>query len=92
MHIDPILPVIVGIAFVLLLMALGLRLLKQPSVVAYLLAGILIGLHGIGPMDDQANIINAQAYQLAIATIALSLLLSPGWIMATKKIVGHERI
>lgn len=45
--IDPILPVTVSLAFAILSLALVLKLLNQPSVIAYILAGLLIGPSGL---------------------------------------------
>lgn len=52
MHLDPLLPGLVGASFVVLLVGLVMRRLGQPSVVGYLLAGVLLGSHGLGLLDD----------------------------------------
>jgi CPA2 family monovalent cation:H+ antiporter-2 len=52
MHMDPILPVIVAAAFAILLVGMVLRRLNQPRVIAYLLAGVLIGPEGLGLFTD----------------------------------------
>ena len=46
MHMDPAMPHIVGITLLILLVALVLKILKQPHVVAYLIAGMTLGLWG----------------------------------------------
>ena len=48
MHLDPILPTLVAAALAVIVIGLLLRLAKQPYVVAYLLAGVLLGPHGAG--------------------------------------------
>ena len=53
---DPIMPYLVGSVAGILLLGLVLRALKQPHVVAYLLAGIALGPDGIGLMTDQVTI------------------------------------
>ena len=47
MHLDPILPRIVAAVFVLLVVGLVLRRLRQPHVIVYLLAGIALGPFGL---------------------------------------------
>lgn len=54
MHVDPLMINIVGATLVLLLTAWLVRLLNQPHVVGYLLAGIIIGPHGLALFTDQA--------------------------------------
>ncbi len=52
MHADPILPRLVASMLVLLVIGLVLRRLRQPHVVAYLLAGIVLGPHGLALYSD----------------------------------------
>lgn len=52
MHMDPVLPIAVGVMFCLLFVGLVLRKIKQPHVVAYLLAGVAIGPHGLDLIPD----------------------------------------
>lgn len=53
MHLDPAMPAIVGAVFIILLIGIALRLLQQPHVVAYLIAGIVLGPFGLKLIDDQ---------------------------------------
>jgi CPA2 family monovalent cation:H+ antiporter-2 len=53
---DPIMPALVGSVAGILLLGLVLRALKQPSVVAYLMAGLVLGPAGLGLMTDQVTI------------------------------------
>ena len=53
MHLDPILPRIVAAVFVLLLIGLVLRRLRQPHVVVYLLAGVALGPNGLRLFSDE---------------------------------------
>lgn len=43
MHMDPGIPLLIGAAFVIVLIALVLQKFKQPFVVAYMIAGIILG-------------------------------------------------
>jgi len=52
MHMDPVLPAMVGTIFIILLVGGLLKLAAQPQVIAYLVAGVLIGPHGVGLIND----------------------------------------
>ncbi len=52
MHLDPFLPLIVGASAVILLFGLILRKLKQPALIGYLLAGVLLGPNVLGLFTD----------------------------------------
>lgn len=54
---DPAMPHIVGITLLILLIALVLKILKQPHVIAYLVAGIALGPWGLALIND-ADLIN----------------------------------
>lgn len=54
MHLDPILPKLVGVILVMLVLGGFLRLIKQPYAIGYLVAGVLLGPHGLGMIDDEA--------------------------------------
>lgn len=52
MHMDPLLPTMVGTIFLMLLVGGFLKFLGQPQIIAYLLAGVLIGPHGLALISD----------------------------------------
>lgn len=52
MHIDPILPVIVGSAFIAVMLIFIFRLLRQPQILAYIAAGVIIGPQVLGMISD----------------------------------------
>lgn len=56
MNVDPMMPGVVGAAVCILVIGLALRRVGQPQVVAYLVAGILLGPYGLGVFTDQAAI------------------------------------
>lgn len=56
MHMDPAVPTIVGICAAVLGLGLLARRLGQPHVVAYLLAGVALGAHGLGLLTDTSVI------------------------------------
>ncbi|WP_282356126.1 cation:proton antiporter [Pontibacterium granulatum] len=49
---DPVLPTMVGTIFLMLLVGGVLKFLGQPQIIAYLLAGVLIGPHGLALISD----------------------------------------
>jgi CPA2 family monovalent cation:H+ antiporter-2 len=52
MHMDPLLPAFVAAAFGILLIGAAARRLRQPYVIAYLLAGVLLGPDGAAVFTD----------------------------------------
>jgi CPA2 family monovalent cation:H+ antiporter-2 len=55
-HLDPTLPVVVAIALIVILAALLLRIIRRPTVLAYLLSGMVIGPEGVGLINDNVLI------------------------------------
>lgn len=53
MHVDPLLPQLVGAILGILVLGLVLRRFRQPHVVAYLVAGVLLGPFGLAFVDDE---------------------------------------
>ena len=47
MHLDPIMPYLVGALLAILMLGMILHRLKQPHVIGYLIAGIIMGPHGL---------------------------------------------
>jgi monovalent cation:H+ antiporter-2, CPA2 family len=76
-HLDPIMPYLVGAVLAVLILGLLLRSIRQPYVIGYLIAGIVLGPHGFA-------LITNYGYQMTIAVISISLLISPPWIMFIK--------
>ena len=56
MHLDPLLPRVIGAIFAILLIGLLLRRMRQPHVIVYLLAGVLLGPHGLRIFTDEAGL------------------------------------
>jgi CPA2 family monovalent cation:H+ antiporter-2 len=52
MHLDPVLPVLVGIISIILIVGLSFHLMRQPQVIGYLLAGVAIGPFGLELLTD----------------------------------------
>lgn len=45
MHLDPVMPYLAGSILIVLLLGLTLRVIKQPYVIGYLIAGMILGPH-----------------------------------------------
>ena len=56
MHMDPLMPALVGIVFAVLALGLVLHRFRQPSIVAYLVTGTLLGPNGLGVVTDATAI------------------------------------
>ena len=56
MHYDPFMLQVVAAILVILAVALAMRVLRQPHVIGYLLAGILLGPHGLAFVTDQVSL------------------------------------
>jgi CPA2 family monovalent cation:H+ antiporter-2 len=81
MHIDPVLPVIVGVVVAILLIGFALRALGQPQIVGYLIAGLLIGPHGMGLLEDQALISRIGDIGLIVLLFFVGMEASPGSLL-----------
>lgn len=56
MHMDPMMPTLVGVAAAVILVGLLMRALRQPAVIVYLLAGVVLGPSGMQLLEDQTVI------------------------------------
>ena len=54
--IDPVLPTLVALIFMIILVTILLKTLNQPNVIAYIIAGFLIGPYGFSIITNQAVI------------------------------------
>lgn len=52
MHMDPILPIIAGTAFAILILGLILNRMKQPQIIGYIIAGVILGPHVLDVVHD----------------------------------------
>lgn len=86
MHIDPILPVIVGTSLVVLLIVLLLRLAKQPAVVGYLIAGVVIGPQGLGLITDISLIEHMGSLGVILLLFFIGMELQPKQLLAQWKV------
>ena len=82
MHIDPALPLIVATVLAILLIGLTMRAIGQPQIVGYLLAGVLIGPHGAGVLDDPVMIGRLGGAGLIVLLFFVGMEASPGTLLS----------
>ncbi|MBT8080069.1 MAG: cation:proton antiporter [Gammaproteobacteria bacterium] len=82
MHIDPALPIIVGVIVAVLLIGIVLRAVGQPQIVGYLIAGLIIGPHGIGLLEDQDLISRIGGIGLIVLLFFVGMEASPGALLS----------
>lgn len=72
MHLDPIMPYLVGTILAVLVLGLILRSLRQPYVIGYLIAGVLFGPHGLALVEDDALVIRLGAIGVVLLLFLLA--------------------
>jgi CPA2 family monovalent cation:H+ antiporter-2 len=82
MHIDPALPVIVGAILAILLIGFAMRALRQPQIVGYLIAGLLIGPYGLGLLQDPSLIGRVGGIGLIVLLFFIGMEASPGSLLS----------
>lgn len=82
MHTDPVLPVIVGVIVAILLIGFILRAARQPQIVGYLVAGIVIGPFGLGLLDDPDLIGRVGGMGLIVLLFFVGMEASPGSLLS----------
>ncbi len=86
MHLDPIMPYLVGSILVVLLMGFVLRLIHQPYVIGYLIAGIILGPHGVALIEDNALLSRLGAIGVVMLLFFIGMEVSP------KKLIDNWKI
>lgn len=87
MHVDPLIPPLVGVVATILALGLMLQLFRQPQLVGYILAGVIIGPGGFGLVTDQATIEHLGAIGVTLLLFFIGMEISPnqlvrGWRIA----------
>ncbi|MFH0946658.1 MAG: cation:proton antiporter [Planctomycetota bacterium] len=77
MHLDPLLPPIVGVVLVILLTGLVMKRLRQPFVVGCLIAGVILGPHVIGLLKDEHLIGRLGAFGVVLLLFFVGMETSP---------------
>lgn len=86
MHLDPIMPYLVGAVLAILLLGLLLRRLNQPHVVGYLIAGVIIGPQGIALVRDETALGRFGAIGVVLLLFFIGMEVSP------RKLIGNWKV
>jgi CPA2 family monovalent cation:H+ antiporter-2 len=87
MHVDPLIPPLVGVVAVVLALGLILQTFRQPQLVGYIVAGIIIGPSGLGLLTDVELIEHLGAIGVTLLLFFVGMEVSPfqlihGWRVA----------
>jgi monovalent cation:H+ antiporter-2, CPA2 family len=87
MHLDPLLPLIVGVIAVVLIIGMLLQYFRQPQLVGYIITGVLIGPTGLAIVNDIALIEHLGAIGVTLLLFFIGMEVSPrqlvsGWRIA----------
>ena len=86
MHLDPAMGAIVGALFLILAVGLALRFLRQPHVVAYLIAGVLIGPGVTGLFMDTDALTRLGAVGVVLLLFFIGMEVSPRRLASSWKV------
>ena len=86
MHIDPMMPYLVGAILAVLLLGLILRSIRQPYVIGYLIAGIVLGPHGFALITDEDMLGHLGAIGVVLLLFFIGMEVSP------KKLVDNWKV
>jgi len=82
MHMDPLLPSLVGVLFSILLLGLLLKSLRQPELLGYLIAGIIIGPYGFRWITDHAMVEHLGSLGVTLLLFFIGMEISPSRLIA----------
>jgi len=77
MHMDPALPTLVIVLLIIFILGLTLRLLNQPHVIGYLIAGILLGPELLGLISDKELLGRLGAFGVVLLLFFVGMEVSP---------------
>lgn len=86
MHLDPLLPVLAGGALVILFLGLVMHGLRQPHVVVYLLAGVVLGPTGLGLIREADTVSRMGAFGVDLLLFFVGMEVSPRRLLASWKV------
>jgi len=86
MHMDPIMPPLVGAVLAILLIGLLFQRLGQPHVVGYLLGGVLLGPHGLALITDEAMLTHLGSLGVIFLLFFVGMEVSPARLVRGWKI------
>lgn len=87
MHADPVIPPLTGTLAILLAIGLALQWSRQPQLIGYLLAGAVVGPHGLQIVADQALVEHLGTLGVTLLMFFIGMEVSPrrlvqGWRVA----------
>lgn len=86
MHLDPIMPYLVGAALTIVLAGLISRRLRQPHVVAYLLTGVALGPHGLAFIADESTLSHLGSLGVVLLLFFVGMEVSPRRLVSNWKV------
>jgi CPA2 family monovalent cation:H+ antiporter-2 len=86
MHIDPLLPTLVGLVASILLLGLLLKGMRQPEIIGYLIAGVIGGPYGLELVSDPATVSHMGSLGVTLLLFFIGMEISP------KKLAQGSRI
>lgn len=86
MHLDPVLPYIVGAALTIVLVGLISRRLHQPHVVGYLFAGVALGPHGVAFIADETTLSHLGSLGVVLLLFFVGMEISPKRLVSNWKV------
>ncbi len=86
MHLDPAMPALVAAIFVVLTAAMLLKAIKQPYVIAYIVAGVVIGPDGLGLIVERASIDRLGAFGIVFLLFFVGMEVSPHRLLANWRV------
>lgn len=86
MHLDPVMPYLVGAALTIVLVGLLSRRLRQPSVVGYLLTGVALGPHGFAFISDLTTLSHLGSLGVVLLLFFVGMEISP------RRLIGNWKV
>ncbi len=86
MHLDPIMPYLVGAVLAVLILGLILRSIRQPYVIGYLIAGIVLGPHGFAFITDEDMLAHLGAIGVVLLLFFIGMEVSPRKLLDNWKV------
>lgn len=77
MHLDPMMPYLVSAILGVLMLAIFLRYIRQPYVIGYLIAGVVLGPHGIALVEDEEILVRLGAIGVVLLLFFIGMEVTP---------------
>lgn len=86
MHLDPIMPYLVGTVLAIVVVGLLLRRLHQPHVVGYLITGVFLGPHGFSLISDEVTLSHLGSIGVVLLLFFVGMEVSPKRLVSNWKV------